>query len=416
MREGTTRMNKNEFLAEFKRRCLAAQKAGRTSISPYEKTFAEIVLPLVAAIKWESVSEQYKFTDSDGKNRFCDFVIQEDNDVRIAIEIDGFDKMSRGTGMIKSEFIDWQRRQASLTSQGWYVLRFANSDVMNEPGRCAEHISLMLKKERSKSSNIKLSTKEIEKLDALNEEQSKKIEELSTKIEQQGVLTEKQREKIEQQGVLTEKQSKKIEQQGALTEKQSKKIEQQEKFTKKQTQTIESKEKDLEPMKYSINAFVFLALILVGVIIWLAGGFSGVTPSAIPTPAPVTPPVATSAIPTPAPVTPPVAQTPAGTTCDNPILWQQAKDNIGQTMAVVGPLMKIAIPKNIQGNPIYINVGGVYPSTQRLSAVIWGLNKNKFPTVKSKLVGRSVCIIGLIETYGGAPQIEMKTSSQFNVM
>jgi len=112
--------------------------------SHYEVLFAESVLPLTSAIGFDDITIQYPFRDIDRKQRYCDFVISENEDVRIAIEIDGYDKRGTGSGMTHSDFIDWQRRHAALTSQGWYVLRFANRDVRDQPERCAEHINLIL--------------------------------------------------------------------------------------------------------------------------------------------------------------------------------------------------------------------------------------------------------------------------------
>lgn len=112
--------------------------------SEYEALFAKQVLPLVDGLKWETVTAQYPFVDSDGRNRYCDFTIIESQSVRVAIEIDGYDKRGTGSGMTHSEFLDWQRRQASLASQGWHVLRFANRDVRDEPQMCAKHIASLL--------------------------------------------------------------------------------------------------------------------------------------------------------------------------------------------------------------------------------------------------------------------------------
>jgi hypothetical protein len=116
--------------------------------SEYEALFAKKVLPLVDGLKWETVTAQYPFVDSDGRNRYCDFTIIESQSVRVAIEIDGYDKRGTGSGMTHSEFLDWQRRQASLASRGWHVLRFANRDVRDEPRMCAKHITNLLRRLR----------------------------------------------------------------------------------------------------------------------------------------------------------------------------------------------------------------------------------------------------------------------------
>lgn len=118
--------------------------------SDFEFEFVVKVLTKISDIDLNTVSAQYHFKDLDGKNRYCDFVIQEGL-IKIAIEVDGFSKKLGQQGMSHDDFVDWQRRQAALTAHGWHVLRFANRDVMNEPVRCQRYIELLLRDQRSKS-------------------------------------------------------------------------------------------------------------------------------------------------------------------------------------------------------------------------------------------------------------------------
>lgn len=57
--------------------------------------FAQTVLAQVQGLNLNTVTAQYHFQDLDGKNRYCDFVIQEGS-IRIAIEVDGYDKRNTG--------------------------------------------------------------------------------------------------------------------------------------------------------------------------------------------------------------------------------------------------------------------------------------------------------------------------------
>ncbi len=247
-------MNLNEWLVANK------PKFG----SDYEILFAENVLPLVAALSLDSIAVQYPFQDMDKKQRYCDFVIRENDDVRIAIEIDGYDKRGTGMGMSHSEFIDWQRRQSALTSQGWYVLRFANRDVRDNPQRCAEHISLLLKRSRSKSSHKELSAAEKNRLDELTKAQIKTIADLG--------------EEIKRLEALAEEQSKKIDGQDALAKGQIEEIERQNALAKEQIAEIGQQKKDIDPMKHAITAFTAVIVALVILIVWLSGGFRPVAP------------------------------------------------------------------------------------------------------------------------------------------
>jgi hypothetical protein len=122
--------------------------------SPYERRFVERVLTKVKGLDPRSVSPQYHFKDSDGRPRRVDFAIMEGDYVRVAIEVDGWDKTGRGAGMNPREFHDWSRRETSLEAQGWRVLRFANSRVNHDFQTCIGDISSVLTQERSVAAKL----------------------------------------------------------------------------------------------------------------------------------------------------------------------------------------------------------------------------------------------------------------------
>lgn len=307
--------------------------------SEFEALFAETVLPLVPELHLEAVSVQYPFKDRDNKQRYCDFVVQENDVVRIAIEIDGFDKRGDGTGMSHADFIDWQRRQAALTSQGWYVLRFANRDVRDDPERCAEHIRLLLKRSRRGVSGVALSSSEKARLDEL---------------------------------------------------------------TKNQDSTIKHLKKETAVMKHTVTAFTALILALVLIIVWLSdrGGVTVVTQqesaqafqlgSAAQLSEPTTSsspglicrdgasPIMNSSRVLVCPcdtdsdcmVNNPqiqvaqgqiheqrsAASIPLGSSCSKPMMWSEAGQHVGKTVAVVGPVKRITQSKNSRGNPTWVDI------------------------------------------------------------
>ena len=67
--------------------------------SRFEELFVRNVLTRVQELDFRALSAQYRFTDIGGRTRYCDFVLQEGEGVRIAIEVDGYDKRGTGTGM-----------------------------------------------------------------------------------------------------------------------------------------------------------------------------------------------------------------------------------------------------------------------------------------------------------------------------
>ena len=122
--------------------------------SRFELLFAETVLPRVIGLDPANVHPQHPFRDDDGRQRRIDFAIIEGERVRLAIEVDGFDKRGRGSGMSKQEFSDFLGREASLTRQGWTVLRFANVQVRDHPDRCVLQISESLWRARNLAAEL----------------------------------------------------------------------------------------------------------------------------------------------------------------------------------------------------------------------------------------------------------------------
>ncbi len=116
--------------------------------SPFETKFEQRVLRRVPDLSPSIVSPQQVFRDRRGGSYFMDFAIVEEPFVHIALEVDGYDKTGRGTGMTRREFIAWLRREAELKSQGWHVLRFANGDFTAQPDDAVRLIDLTLRESR----------------------------------------------------------------------------------------------------------------------------------------------------------------------------------------------------------------------------------------------------------------------------
>lgn len=121
--------------------------------TPWEHLFVENVLSRVDSLDFARVGIQTPFRDSQGRDQRIDFTIQEGAMVRIAPEVDGYDKRGRGTGWTSREFKDYLRREADISGAGWVVLRFANALVRDEPENCARNIALVLRRERAKAAD-----------------------------------------------------------------------------------------------------------------------------------------------------------------------------------------------------------------------------------------------------------------------
>ena len=116
--------------------------------SPRERKFAEDVLGAVMDLNLESVSCQTSFQDAQGVPRRIDFTIEEGKHVRIAIEVDGWDKKGTKSGPTKGDWISDRESKLSITAHGYDLIEFPNALVRTKPTNCARLIELKLRTER----------------------------------------------------------------------------------------------------------------------------------------------------------------------------------------------------------------------------------------------------------------------------
>lgn len=396
--------------------------------SSFEKEFAEKVLAHINAIDLNTVSTQYHFTDLDGKNRYCDFVIQEGS-IKIAIEIDGYDKRNTGQGMTHDEFVDWQRRQAALTAYGWHVLRFANRDVMNYPERCKRYIELLLQDQRSKSQH---QTKLEEAIGQLTNElqvvqHSKGSSDQTNKLQREINLLKNQLKLAKKTNPLDEKDKTELEQMVAQLEQETRDLREANDRIKVEKNDLEVQKKHLDgdnnTMKTTIWAFTAIIAIFVasGTYIFTSGSsaqdtlttsinytslnqqdqLSNTQPAQEAVNTSSNQPEVTSSSSNIASIPP--------TSCDSPIEWRNAKDHVDQRVALIGVVKDYRYMPNTRGEPTFINIGERFPNKDRLTVVVWGSDREKFGMALSdRLVGRTVCVIGTVTMRDNSPQISIK--------
>ena len=108
---------------------------------------------------------------------------------------------------------------------------------------------------------------------------------------------------------------------------------------------------------------------------------------------------------TPELVTPPV-QTDA-------IPWHEARNHIGERTTVYGPVVDTFYASGSSGRPTFLNIGNAYPNTNRFTVVIWGQNRGNFSQMPEVYYrGKTIYVTGLITSYGGVPQIEVRSPDQ----
>jgi len=117
------------------------KKHWRTTIkhSEFEWDFAMDVIPAVIGLKPSQVTPQHPFVGTDGRQYHMDFAIVTEK-VKIAIELEGFDKDNSGSGQSKKQHDEFNRRIQSLTALGWKPLTITNAQFKSDPMHYANMI------------------------------------------------------------------------------------------------------------------------------------------------------------------------------------------------------------------------------------------------------------------------------------
>lgn len=371
--------------------------------SPYEKLFVEKVLQAVSELDFSAVHAQFAFKDADNKQRYCDFVLIEGSDIRIAIEVDGYDKRGTGTGMTKEEFLDWQRRQAALTSQGWFVLRFANTDVRDQPQRCKDHIELLLRRERLKRQHQ----------ESLRSAISDLTDKLAS-VEQGGKGSSAEAEKKRLQDELVSlKAQLQLARDARPLDTQERALLEKYESAQKQIEVLTTENRT---MKTTVWAFAFIiAVMIVTFGFRQTGGLD--QQAAAPTQAPVAASNARAAQPTESPQTSVSTggdrSVKRGDSCENPLDWREARQHVGARVAIAGQVARVTYRQDVQGQPTWIEIGAAFPNPDRVTLVVWGNNRDALgPHISRMNTTQKVCVIGTVERYRESHQLELREGSQ----
>ena len=116
-----------ETWADWKRKYLRSAKQ-----SSHEWEFLRLVLQEVPGLKPSQLTPQREFVGNDGRTLHMDFAIETPH-VKLAIELEGWDKTGNGQGKSKAEHDHFNRRLQSLSAQGWEVLPITNAQFHADP-------------------------------------------------------------------------------------------------------------------------------------------------------------------------------------------------------------------------------------------------------------------------------------------
>jgi hypothetical protein len=88
---------------------------------------------------------------------------------------------------------------------------------------------------------------------------------------------------------------------------------------------------------------------------------------------------------------------------------------IGRYATIKGWVAGTRYASTSNGSPTFLNIGVDYPNIRRVTAVIWRENRARFRRPEIRYRGRTVCIRGYVDTYGGAISIALESPSQITV-
>lgn len=149
-------------------------------------------------------------------------------------------------------------------------------------------------------------------------------------------------------------------------------------------------------------------------LVLIATSCTGATP--IPSPTPPAP-TQTPWIITATPAAPkPIAVSTTTSPGAGAIAWSETSQYIGQTKTVCGNIVRTTFAQNTNGQPTYLDMGRAYPDSSRVSIVIWGSSRANFSTPPETLYrNKTICVTGVIKTYQGIPQIEVRTPADIEI-
>ena len=163
-------MNWDEWIAENRKQI--------EHIAGYEENFVRTILAKIPEIRPEDVTAQYHFRDSNGGNRYIDFMISnQSKGYQLPIELDGYWKVNN-----YRDFNDMLERQNDLMAIYGVLLRYTNNKMNHEPDK----VVVEIRKTLELQSKNQLSQKTIEKQNQQRvDEYQQELNQLKSELTQQ---------------------------------------------------------------------------------------------------------------------------------------------------------------------------------------------------------------------------------------
>ena len=96
--------------------------------------------------------------------------------------------------------------------------------------------------------------------------------------------------------------------------------------------------------------------------------------------------------------------------------WRDASSHLGDYTTICGPVVSTHFASTSDGQPTFLNMGEDYPSNARFVVLIWGEDRERFPSPPEDLYsGQSICVTGEVEIYEGVYEIEATTPTSIDL-
>ena len=99
----------------------------------------------------------------------------------------------------------------------------------------------------------------------------------------------------------------------------------------------------------------------------------------------------------------------------NPLDPPDALNHIGEEATVCGEVSGAKYSDHRKRKPTFIDFGPPHPN-QVFTALIWGEYRDKFDYAPESLLGKRICVSGMITEHKGKPEIKVTEPSQISVM
>ena len=340
-------------------------------IAGFEEIFIDSILSNIPEISPDDVISQYHFTDFNGKNRYIDFmIINPSKGYQLPIELDGYSKLELERDY--SKFNDFLERQNALTSKFGILLRYTNKKMFNEQASIIKEIKDVLNRQ-----NQRLSTEQINNhhIQTTIKDYEDMILDLQNQVESHNSQTESS---IHQTIKEIQKQLNNLSNQTTIIPTQSPVI-----------SSIPSDEGYFSVRKIIIAGSIFLLCVVVGSLLIKTKLNLHATNVELDTSE-----TKLSAVKESAKI--------SGISADN------ANQYIGTNQKVCGQIVEV---KNFSKGQ-YLNFNKNFPN-QPFTLVIWNSDLANLEKIEPY---KELCVTGLIFSYKGKPQMQIKSHNQISTL